>query len=394
MDYATSLAHELPPVEQAGSPSRFLRWRWIEGAVLVFFWTLIALLTLAQHAFDPRSGDQGGLHQGEVLQTFLQYAVWAALTPCIFWMSARFTLERRGWLRLVPLYIVVGIAVAVLADLIDHLLWNALVSGVPPRPVSVLYILSGFHFLGEFSLYFVLLIAGFTRFFFLRSQENQKEAARLQAHLAEARLQTLRMQINPHFLFNTLHVISDNFEEDPRTARRMIARLSEILRYTFEETGAREVPLGQELRFLDGYLDIQRFRFEDRLSVTKEIAPDVREALVPNMILQPLVENAIKHGVSQLEGPGCIALRAWREGETLHLVVRDNGPGLTPPGGDGARQVSGGVGLHNTRERLKGLYGPNQHFALEPAPGGGLIAHLSLPFHTGADYKVVAVEEG
>ncbi len=394
MNYGIYPANRPTQTRSAPQHHRPMHRRWIDGAVIVFFWSLIALIILAQDAFDPRSGNQG-LREGEVLQTFLEYAVWAAITPFIFWMTARFTLERYGWLRTVPLYIVVGIIVAVVADFMDHLFWNTLVSGVPPRSLSLLDFLSGFHVLSEFTLYVILLLAGFVRFYFLRYQENQKEAALLQAHLAEARLQTLRMQINPHFLFNTLHVISDNFEENPRNARRMIARLSEMLRYTFEETGAREVTLGQELQFLDGYLDIQRFRFEDKLSVTQEIAPDVRDALVPNLILQPLVENAIKHGVSQLEGPGRIELRAWREDDTLHLMVCDNGPGLAPPpGGDGAYKTSNGVGLQNTRERLKALYGTNQHFALAPAPGGGVIAHLSLPFHTAADYRVVAVNEG
>lgn len=392
MNYVPYSANRSTDTAQIEQHRRTLRRRWIDGAVIVFFWSLIVVLILGQEVFDPRSGDHA-LRRGEVLQTFLKYAVWAVFTPFIFWMTSRFTLERYGWLRMVPLYIVVGIILAAAADLIDHILWNTLVPEGSPRPVSILYILSGFHILGEFALYVILLLAGFVRFYFLRFQENQKEAALLQAHLAEARLQTLRMQINPHFLFNTLHVISDNFEENPRNARRMIARLSEILRYTFEETGAREVTLGQELQFLDGYLDIQRFRFEDKLSVTQEIAPDVQEALVPNLILQPLVENAIKHGVSQLEGPGRIELRAWREDDTLHLMVCDNGPGMTPPGGDGAPKTSGGVGLHNTRERLRALYGTNQHFALGPAPGGGVIAHLSLPFHTAADYKVVAVNE-
>lgn len=400
MDQDTHVANGAPDATPADQPDRASRRHLVEAGVIVLFWGFVALLTLVQHAFDPRFGEEGGLRQGEALQTLLEYGLWAAVTPFIFWMSARSTLERGNWRRRLPVYLVVGIVVAVLVDLIDHLLWNALVPGGPTRPISLLYIVDGFHFLGELSLYFVLLIAGFARAYYLRFQEKQREAirlrmeaAQLQAHLAEAHLQALRMQINPHFLFNALHSISDSFEDDARTARRMLARLSEILRYTLDSIDAQEVTLGQELCFLDGYLDIQRFRFENRLRVSQEIAPNVRDALVPNLILQPLVENAIKHGLSQLKEPGRIELRAWREGEDLHLVVRDNGPGLGASAGTDSERTSSGIGLQNTRERLQALYGPNHRCVLEPAPGGGLTVHLSLPFHTEADHKVVAVDE-
>ena len=393
MPNGTSTARSLPLLKQPCPRPGTLRWRWKDGAVVVFFWGLFVLHTLAQDAFDPRFGLDGGLHQGEALQTFLKFSVWAVLTPGIFWMSSHFTPGHRAWLRLVPLYLLVGIILAVAADLVDHILWNTLVPEGPPRPVSIMFVLSGFHVLGEFSIFFFLLMVGFARIFFLRYQENEQESVQLQAHLAEARLQALRMQINPHFLFNTLHVISDNFEENPRTARRMIARLSEILRYTFEETEAREVTLGKEMQFLDGYLDIQRSRFEDKLNVTQDIAQDVREALIPNLILQPLVENAIKHGVSQLEGPGQITIRAWREDETLHLMVSDNGPGLArEPAKNGTSRAVPGVGLRNTRERLAGLYGESHSFVVASPPAGGFTTHIALPFHTHVDLRVTAVD--
>jgi signal transduction histidine kinase len=395
-----------PPDSPADLPgtsqqARVRRRRWlVEGAAIVGFWSAVALLSLMQEAFEPRIGEPVGLHQGEVLHGFLEFGVWAALTPLIFWMSRRFTLERLGWQPVVPLYVIVGVAIALVVDLIEHALWNALVPLAPPRPVSLQGTLTNPYLVGEFSLYAFLLIAGFARAYFLRFQQKQQEAiqlrmeaAQLHAHLAEARLQALRMQINPHFLFNALHSISDGFEGDAPTARRMIARLSEILRYAFEGMDAQEVTLGQELRILDAYLEIQHFRFEEKLSVSQEIASDVREALVPNLILQPLVENAIKHGLSQLEQPGRIELRAWRDGEDLHLTVSDNGPGLTTADGGSSGTAPGGVGLHNTRERLAALYGSNQRCVLQSAPQGGLTVHLSLPYHTDADHKVVAVEE-
>lgn len=376
-------------------PKDYTRWlpSWLEAGIIVVFWALVALLTIARTTLDPRSAHQGSLHEGEVLQVFLEYGVWALLTPFLIWIGGRLAYARDRWLRAGLLYVAAGVAVAVAVDLVDHILWNALVVGGPPRPVSVPYVLSGFHFLGEFSLYAILLVAGFARSSLIRLKENEKEAARLQARLAEARLQTLRMQINPHFLFNTLHVISDNFEENPAAARRMIARLSEILRYTFRETSPREVVLSQELQFLDGYLDIQRFRFEDRLVVTKDISKEVGEALVPNLILQPIVENAVKHGVSQVEGVGRIHMRGWRDGDMLHLTVRDNGPGLQTRRSNGSSVPSEGVGLSNTRARLEGAYGEQHAFTLTSPPEGGVLVHIAIPFHLGSDYKLDSVEE-
>ncbi len=389
---STSSGKSAPPV----SP----RWRWIEGGLLVLFWGTFALLAIGREAYNPHFGGSSGLREGEALYLFLEYMTWACVTPAIFWVSTRLFPDRIGWLRTILGAVGMGLLVALVVDMIDHMLWNVIVDSEQHRALSIVYIFSNFHFLTEFVVYMVVLIAGYARAYFLRSQEHQQEAvqlrfdaARLQAHLAEARLRALRMQINPHFLFNTLHVISDHFEEDPRAARRMIARLSEIIRYTFEGTETREVPLSNELRFLDGYLDIQRFRFEDRLAFNLDIAPGAIEALVPTLILQPLVENAIKHGVSQIEGPGVIAIRAWREGEQLHLRIADNGPSVTKSETHDTRAASNGIGLRNTRERLETLYGTHQQFTAGPAPGGGFVSHLVIPYHTGSDYFLSSVEE-
>jgi sensor histidine kinase YesM len=201
------------------------------------------------------------------------------------------------------------------------------------------------------------------------------------------------MQINPHFLFNTLNTISSYLEQDPRGVRRMIARLSDLLRYTLEGTDAREVPLRQELGFIDSYLALQQIRFEERLEIGRDIDPDMLDALVPNLILQPLVENALKHGIGGREDGGRIELAAWREGNYLHLSVGDDGPGLSQTAGEVAAKDSQGIGLRNTRERLTSLYGPDQRFNLEAADGGGLVAHLVLPYHTSTDLYLPALSQ-
>ena len=383
--------------DKSPSPALSRRWKWIEAGVIVLFWALVALLTVGREALSPHVGPNGNLREGEALYIFLEFTPWMFLTPFLFWVTMRILPDQVGWLRALPLVIVLGVPVAALVDFFDHVFWNTFVTSNRYRPLSLRFILSNFHFLSEFFIYFAVVISGFARAYFLRSQAHRQEAIKLrldavqlQHHLAEARLNALRMQINPHFLFNTLHVISDHFEEDPRAARRMIARLSEILRYSFDSTETKESPLSQELHFLDGYLDIQRFRFEDRLEVNFDVPQKLLEAMVPTLILQPLVENAIKHGISQIEGQGIITIKAWKDGEELHLSVADNGPGASAD--NGHKYPSSGIGVSNTIERLETLYGANQQFSIESPPSGGFVAYIILPYHTSSDYFLTSVE--
>ena len=383
------------PTVSDNTTNSFFQNHWLEGSLILGFWLTVSLLLLGQEVLEPHRGDQG-LREGQALFSVLKILIWALVTPVVFWIVPYISPEKIGWLRTLLVTIVLGVVVAVITDLIDHFLWNTLVNDGRPRPMSILFILDRFHFLNEFFIYVAVLAAGFARSFFVRVQEQREEAiqlrmdtARLQTNLAEARLSALRMQINPHFLFNTLHVISDHFEENPRAARRMIARLSEIMRYTFEGTETREVPLHQEMHFLEGYLDIQRFRFEDRLEVNAEIDPDVSNALVPTLILQPLVENAIKHGISQIEEKGVISIIAKKKDDFLLLRVVDNGPGKTLV--KGKNNANGGIGLKNTRERLNMLYGDNQQFTIETPDAGGFTVEICLPFHTDTDVFLSAV---
>ena len=206
------------------------------------------------------------------------------------------------------------------------------------------------------------------------SGDGGQNLVELQAQLAEARLSSLRTQLNPHFLFNTLNTVSALVERDPRGVRRMIARLSELLRYTMEGTGGQEVSLQEELRFLDGYLEIQRIRFQDRLEVEQDIAPNVLDALVPSLILQPLVENAIKHGLEPKLAGGEIKIRARLAEGDLVVEVIDNGAGFNPRAKDG-------VGLANIRERLKILYGGKAQLVIEVPPQGGTAVAIHVPYH-------------
>jgi LytS/YehU family sensor histidine kinase len=198
----------------------------------------------------------------------------------------------------------------------------------------------------------------------------------LEKHLAQAKLQALQMQLNPHFLFNTLHSISSLMHKDVEAADRMIARLSDLLRAALDGAGTQQVTLRQELDLLQLYLSIEQIRFGSRLTVKMDIAPDTLGAQVPNLILQPLVENAIKHGIEPRAWPGCIESQARRQEGNLALIVSDNGAGLGLNG-----VIKEGVGLANTRARLRELYGTAQSFELVRGRDGGVRVELSIPFH-------------
>ena len=188
-------------------------------------------------------------------------------------------------------------------------------------------------------------------------------------------MNALRAQLNPHFLFNTLNAVSTLVEEDPRGARRMIARLSDLLRHTLGEGDEQEITLARELEMLRLYLDIMEVRFQGKLDVSIEAEPALDDALVPNLVLQPLVENAFRHGLAAVQGAGCVTVRAERDDGDLVLTVRDNGGGPVNP-------VREGVGLTNTRSRLAQLYGERQQLALTAGEDGGALAEIRLPYHT------------
>ncbi|MGQ0641746.1 MAG: sensor histidine kinase [Gemmatimonadaceae bacterium] len=215
-------------------------------------------------------------------------------------------------------------------------------------------------------------------------RERTMRAARLEAQLALAQFQALRAQLHPHFLFNALNAITALIHKDPARADRMLARLSELLRLAIDTAGSPEVRLIDEVEFVKRYLEVERMRFGERLDVRVELPVETYDALVPNMLLQPIVENAVRHGVAPHPGPGRVQIRAERNGSRLGIVVSDTGKGIahdgTPNEGRG-----GGVGLRTTRERLEKLYGSAQELALVNLPGGGFETRVMLPFRRQSD---------
>ena len=385
--------------------------------LLIFaFWTALAVLNAASRLLDPRGPalQQPFPSSTPVTLAFAEYYLWAVLTVPIFWLASRVSLEPRGnRFGRVLLFLGVGLITAMFVDVAIHFIRDALFD-LPQRPrrgppITWRTGLVRLWFLDDLIVYFAVLAVGIARDIFARYRSRHDEtvrltaqAAQLQAQLAEARLAVLSAQLNPHFLFNTLHAVSSLVERDPRGVRRMIARLSELLRVTLEGTSEQEIPLSRELELLQLYLDIMQVRFQGRLVVDIHVDDEVMDALVPNFVLQPLVENAVMHGVSKVEGAGRIELRARCVGDEVVITVRDNGPGLDASAapsapasltsnGDGALHASGGgVGLSNTRARLEQLYGVEQHLSLRRAAEGGTVAEIVLPYHTAADLHAEA----
>jgi two-component system, LytTR family, sensor kinase len=366
-----------------------------EIAFIIIFWTALATLNAVNRLADPRGiGFRTGGPLLAIALIYIEWWIWALLTPAIFWLSSRFGLERRRWAVHVPLLLVIGLATAIGVDLLNELVRIEILPVPGRRLVPVfdpLRDIGRLRFVNELLVYVAILAAGYAREYFVRDQRRQREAvlleaqtAQLQAQLADARLDALRMQINPHFLFNTLHAISALVERDPSGVRRMIARLSELLRHTVDSHGADEVTVRDELEFLRRYLDIMEVRFQGRLTIKMTIDPEAADALVPNLILQPIVENALEHGVSRSTGAGSVEIAVRRAGARLILSVCDNGPGVP-------EQPRPGIGLKNTRARLEQLYGDQAGVSLSAAPGGGTLAEIVVPYHTSGDLRAVAV---
>ena len=356
---------------------------------LIFvFWTSLATLASVNRLLDPRGfGFRGISPVLPIALAFVESWLWAALTPLVFWLSSRFSIDRSRWLRNVGILFVIGVAISVVVYYVLALTRGQFFDATvmrrhPPTIFTPLREIGRFRFLNHFLVYIAVLVAGYAREYFTRDQMRMQEAAALssraallQAQLADARLDALRMQLNPHFLFNTLHAVAALVERDPAGVRRMIARLSELLRLTMDADAEHEVTLGEELAFLRRYIDIMEIRFMGRLRVTIDVPPDLSSALVPRLILQPLVENALEHGAARA-GEGVVAISAKGEGERLILTIRDDGPGVSA-------NAESGVGLSNTRARLEALYGDAASLTLSSAPEGGASAEMILPFREG-----------
>jgi two-component system, LytTR family, sensor kinase len=344
--------------------------------------TVLSLFSTAQ-AYRLTTLNLPGRYDIAVAPLLLLNAVYwfvpAAFTLPIFYLGRRYRLDSGRWGRSLAIHIVVAAVFSVVhlgcMLLVRRALWPS--AGKPPTIAWTTFAQRQYLMQLDWLLMTYSAIIGLSYALDYRreSQARAVSTAQLETRLVEARLKTLQAELHPHFLFNTLHAISTLVHTNPESADRMISRLSDLLRLTFDGSGAPAVSLQEELEFLQKYLEIEQIRFQDRLSVLYDVESETLDAEVPRLILQPLVENAIKHGVSPRSGRGLIQISARLRAGTLWIEVRDNGVGLSGPA---RSRLYSGVGLSNTRARLECLYG--DHHRLEFAEGTeGLAVQMHIP---------------
>ena len=304
---------------------------------------------------------------------------WALVTPGVLWLSRVAPLERGRLRRSLPAHLV-GVTVATLVHVSLATAGRAVLDQFHPMPggdwQAQFQRMFFLNFDWEMMTYWSIVGLSHAIRYHYEAQDRTLAASRLETRLVEAQLQTLQRQIQPHFLFNTLNTVSALMHRDVDAADDMLARLGALLRQSIETVDVQEVALAEELDFLRQYVAIEQARFQDRLTVSFEIEPGTGDCPVPNFLLQPLVENSIRHGIGPRTGPGHVLVRAFRAGDVLHLEVRDDGVGV-----DAVRlsDLEHGVGLSNTRSRLVHLYGARHRFTVASPPEGGLTVQIEIP---------------
>ena len=384
-------------VEDRGASAPALRIAWRGLALIVAFWTIFGAVMSANLFLSglPRSGEATPL--AVIGFALLGAYAWAALTLPLFLFTQRLNLAGDQGVWRVPRVaglLLFGVVFSGLMSLaLGFASWLALRDMLDGRLASPQgpWSMTRYRLTYDLLACYLILTAGVARDYFLRYRSRLAEATLLRTQLAEARLQVLRAQLNPHFLFNTLNAVAALVQTDPRGVRRMIALLSDMLRQTLDGASEPEVPLERELDLLRRYLEIMEIRFRGHVETRVVTDPDVHGALVPHLVLQPLVENAMKHGIGRGSDPGLVEVTASRRGEELVLTVRDSGAGRSTlasgsadlSSGDAGPDEHGGFGLRHTRERLRQLYGDEASLELRRAEGGGTVAEVRLPYHSG-----------
>jgi len=364
---------DAPPLSLDTPPPR--RWIWIAS-----FGTAVLVAAVAASQVFFAMLDHGHQWWRIFAWELGSWVYWAAVAPAVVTAGARL-LRPETRRPLWPLRLLAGAAAATVGQLLASTLW--LLAFQPFEPIETYGPLSGLAYaegawvkLGPF-IYFGLVVVGYGFGGYLQAKAAQLREARLEAELARAQLEALRLEIQPHFLFNTLNSISAQVRKGANSdALQMLLALSELLRSTLERSVRPLVTLGEEMDLLRRYVGLQQVRFADRLRVSFEVDPACLDLAVPILLLQPLVENGIRHGLARRPGPGAIEVRAERSGERLLLTVQDDGAGL-PPGFDLATDA--GVGLGNTRSRLEQTFDGDARLTVRPRASGGVRVLVDLP---------------
>ena len=369
------------------------------SAIYFIVWTVVGVFSFSQGLTQKFFSGDPTPSWHYLVSWLVGVYIWALLTPVILWIGRRFPIERRNWLRRSALHLLFGVCFSVIQ--------LALESAVLPRVGVFPSIMKGF--VGTFL--FLLVIgfhSGIVTYFMLlgiqsgfryyhRSRERERQAlqlelraSELQSQLMRARLGALKMQLQPHFLFNTLNAIMVLVrQQEAEQAEEMLARLSDLLRCVLEDEEAQEAPLRRELEYLQLYLHIEQVRFRDRLNVEISTDPAILDAALPQMCLQPIVENAIRHGIGRSSSACMIRIDASRVNDRLELRVQDDGPGFPLTNSLPVK----GIGLANTRARLHQLYGDEASLTIENGRQRGAVVTMTLPYHVVPDSSEIEVIE-
>ena len=353
---------------------------WARAGLVFGIWTVIGLIFSLQWYFAAYRSEQP-VQWGRALYVQMSWGyLWALATPLVLWLVRRFPIEKHHWRRSVLVHLLASTLLSFASGIAGHLLLALKYGASLGRPYqfqnSLRFAVN--NYTEGMGIYLLIALLAYAYSYYHRYRQGELRATRLEAQLSQAQLLALKMQLHPHFLFNTLHSISALLNKDTEGARKMISRLGDFLRLTLENDGTQEVTLKQEMEFLRCYLEIERIRFQDRLTTRVHVDPDALDTHVPNLILQPIVENAIRHGVAPRSTPGEIEIRAKLEDGLLRIRIRDNGPGL-PMNRSTESLFKKGLGLANTQTRLNRLYGAHHRFEIANDPAGGLAVTLEIP---------------
>lgn len=350
-------------------------------------WTVVGIFFFSQALVQKFLAREPTPWQHYLISWMVGVSLWALLTPFILWLGHRFPIERRNWVRRIAIHLPISVVVSFVQLLVESVIlyhlhvFPHLMTGLVPTFVFLLTI--GFH--QGIVTYFLLLGGQYGLDYYHKYLDREKQALRLELHtaqlktqLAHAQLSALKMQLQPHFLFNTLNAIMVLVrQQKAKQAEQMLARLGDLLRCVLEDVDAQEVSLRRELEYLQLYLAIEQVRFPDRLRTEISADQSILDAAVPQMGLQPIVENAIRHGIGRSSSAGRIQINANRLNDTLEIKVKDDGPGLADK-----KLIDGnGIGLSNTRARLQQLYGDAARLSVEDDEGGGVVVTMVLPYH-------------
>lgn len=346
------------------------------------FWSAYALLDSAGSLAIQKAYGQTPAFVHLLIWNFADAYAWVFLTPLIYAIASRYIFSREAWKTSLAVHVAIAITIsAVVAWLLIHMNM-ALNWADTSSPFSARLLDLGLEILPR-----CLVTMGIAHVlgYYIRLGHRELESSRLETKLAQAQMAILRSQLEPHFLFNTLNSIAALTRKDPESAETMTLKLAALLRVSLECIGSQEVPLRQELQFLQSYLDIQQTRFRDRLTVRMEIDPSLLSTPIPSLILQPLVENSIRHGIAASAAPGFIQISAIQDRGSMRIEVADNGHGMACA----EAEEHEGLGLRNTKARLQQLYGINHRFEIESTPGVGCRVILGMPFPSSSLAKEV-----